>query len=304
MRKVLGMELRTLRYFVAVADTGSVTAAAQQVHVAQPSLSRQLRRLESELRLSLFQRDGSRLVLSPAGSQFLAVARDLLGRADAAVEAAAALAAGRLDRVRIAAPPTTMTDVIAPFLATLRREDPFPSVTEHDPAAVYQALSHGADLAISTQQPPHRYACQLLAVLPVWLYVRADHPWAARSSVGLAELAGEPLLLLPASYKPRQLIDQAAEEAGVRLTVSETGSAEVAQALTAAGRGMAVVSDDSRFGLRGLRIVAPSGELLLQLHAGWDPEHHARGALAALAGRISRFCIDRYGPQAAPPSPK
>ena len=295
------MELRTLRYFLAVADAGSVTAAAAQVRVAQPSLSRQLHRLEAELGLQLFQRDGIRLVLSPAGSQFVGVARDLIARADAASDAAAALAAGRLDRITIAAPPTTTTDVIAPFLATLGPDDPFPSVDEHGPATVYQALGQGADLAVSTQPPPRRYRSMLLAVLPVWLYVRPDHPWAARSRVALTELADAPLLLLPATHKPREIVDRAAEDAGVRFgAVSETGSAEVAQALTAAGRGLSIVSDDSRFGLHGLRIDGPAGELVLRLEAGWDPDHHAAEAIERLARRIGQFCVERYGPEAAP----
>ncbi|MGH3863111.1 LysR family transcriptional regulator, partial [Actinokineospora sp.] len=88
------MELRTLRYLVAVADSGSVSAAAAVVHVAQPSLSRQLRGLEAELGVRLFTRDGGRLTLNAAGAQFLPVARDLLARADAAASVAASLAAG------------------------------------------------------------------------------------------------------------------------------------------------------------------------------------------------------------------
>lgn len=298
------MELRTLRYFLAVADAGSVTAAAAQVRVAQPSLSRQLHRLEADLGLQLFQRDGVRLTLSPAGSQFVAVARDLVARADAAADAAAALAAGRLDRITIAAPPTTTTDVIAPFLATFGPHDPFPSVDEHSPATVYQALAHRADLAVSTQPPPRRYRSMLLAVLPVWLYVPPDHPWQSRSRVALGELVDAPLLLLPPSHKPREIVDRAAEDAGVRLgSVSETSSAEVAQALTAAGRGLAIVSDDSRFGLHGLRIDGPGGELVLRLQAGWNPDHHAADAIERIAGRISRFCVERYGPETAPDRP-
>ena len=79
------MELRTIGYFVAVADAGSVSAATHLTHVTQPSLSRQLRQLEKELGLELFTRRDGRLVLTPAGAQFLPAARELLGRADAAL---------------------------------------------------------------------------------------------------------------------------------------------------------------------------------------------------------------------------
>ncbi len=295
------MELRTLRYLVAVADTGSVTAAARQVRVAQPSLSRQLRQLEGELGVELFDRTGGRLSITPAGEQFVPIARDLLARADAAVAAASALAAGRLDRITIAAPPTTMTDVVAPFLATLAEGDPFPSVVESDPASVYDGLRRGADLVISTDQPPRRYTGKLLAVLPVWLYVPASHAWASRGRVELAELSDQPLLVLPGTFKPRQALDAVAAADGVELEhLIETGSAEVAQALTAAGRGLAVVSDDPRFGLVGLRVGTGAGDLRLSLHAGWDADHHAAAAIAALATRVSEFCVRRYGASTRP----
>ncbi len=65
------MELRTLGYFVAVADTGTVSAAAARVHITQPALSRQIRQLEHELGIDLFVRSSGRLTLSAAGRTFL-----------------------------------------------------------------------------------------------------------------------------------------------------------------------------------------------------------------------------------------
>ena len=72
------MELRTLRYFVETADAGTVSAAADAVHVTQPALSRQLRQLERELGTNLFDRVGGRLLLSPVGRELLPLARDIL----------------------------------------------------------------------------------------------------------------------------------------------------------------------------------------------------------------------------------
>lgn len=291
------MELRTLRYLVSVIDTGSVTAAALQVRIAQPSISRQLRQLERELGLTLFERERGRLILSPAGRRFMPIARDLVARADAALAAASAFAAGQLDRISIAAPPTTVTDVVAPFVATLRPTDPFPSILlQADPRSVYAVLAQQADLAISTEPPPAQLAKRLVATLPIWLYVRGDHPWATRDRVELEELAQQELLVLPNTFKPRQVVDAAAARTGVVLaTVTETGSGEIAQALTAAGRGLAVVSDDPRFGLIGLRIQLAGNDLTLELHAGWDNGHHAAAAMASLVARLQQFCIERYG---------
>ena len=98
------MELRHVRYFLAVVDAGSVTAASHLAQVTQPSLSRQLRFFENSLGVTLFTRSGGRLALSAAGRQFVPIARDLARRADAAAEAAATLAAGRLQHINIAAP--------------------------------------------------------------------------------------------------------------------------------------------------------------------------------------------------------
>lgn len=295
------MELRHVRYFLTVVDAGSVTAASRLAHVTQPSLSRQLRLFESDLGITLFTRSGGRLVLSAAGRQFVPIARDLARRADAAAEAAATLAAGRLQHINIAAPGTTFTDVLAPFLATLHPDDPLPAVSEEHPQRIYAALNSGADLAISTEQPPAGLASQPLAVLPIWAYVPRGHDWASRGSVTVAELVLETLLLLTPDYSPRRVLDHSAEQS--RLSYSsmlEFGTPQVAQAVAAAGRGIAVVSDDPRFGLQPLDIIGRRGPLNVKLYAAWDREHHAATAIAALARRLSDYCVARYGPQVAP----
>jgi len=295
------MELRHVRYFLAVADAGSVKAASPVVHVTQPSLSRQLRLFERGLGITLFTRTGGRLVLSAAGRQFVPVARDLARRADAAAEAAATLAAGRLQHIRIAAPGTTFTDILAPFLATLRPDDPLPAVSEEPPQMIYEALQSGADLAISTEQPPAGLAFQPLAVLPIWAYVPPGHSWSGRGSVTVAELVNERLLLLTGDYSPRRVLDRRVDQAGLSYTsMLEFGTPQVAQAVAAAGRGIAIVSDDPRFGLHPLDILGARGPLHIRLYAAWDSEHHAATTIGAVARRLSEYCIERYGPQVAP----
>src|SRR5450631_202952 len=295
------MELRHVRYFLAVVDAGSVTAASPLVHVTQPSLSRQLRLFERDLRVTLFTRSGGRLVLSAAGRQFVPVARDLARRVDATAEAAATLAAGRLQHIRIAAPGTTLTDVLAPFLATLHPDDPLPAVSEQPPQRIYAALQLGADLAIATELPPAGLAFQPLAVLPIWAYVPPEHDWADRGSITVAELVNETLLLLTGDYSPRRVLDEAVDRARLPYaSILEFGTPQVAQAVAAAGRGSAVVSDDPRFGLQKLDIIGTRGPLHIRLYAAWDSEHHAATTIGAVARRLSEYCIERYGPQVAP----
>ncbi|MTD58944.1 LysR family transcriptional regulator [Amycolatopsis pithecellobii] len=292
------MELRTLRYFVAIAEHGSVSAAARVVHMTQPALSRALRNLERELRLDLFVRRGNRLELTAAGAQFLPVARDVLRRADDALSAAEAFAAGRLVRIVIAAPATTLTDLIAPFLATFGPADPLPTVVQSSGAEV---LPQGADLAVVTRPPAPSWASLALAVLPVWAYVPAEHPWRERESVRLAELVREPLVVLDPSFRARQILQEALTTAGLAAPdLVECGNAQVAQALSAAGRGVAVLTDDSRFGLHGLRIEGPAGPLRISLFAAWARSHHAARSLSELSQRLRTFAAERYGTEVVP----
>lgn len=285
-----------MRYFVAVAEAGTVSEAARRVHVTQPALSRQIRMLERELRVSLFDRREGRLELSAAGRGFLPVVRDVLQRADAATAAAESLAAGGLMRLTIIASPTTLTDVIAPFLATFCPDDPLPTVQEASGAEALDRLWRGADLAVVTQRPPSPWSTRTLAVLPLWAYVPPEHPWADRDSIDLDELAEQPLVVLDPTFRPRQLLDQALADQQLALADHiECENAQVAQALAAAGRGIAVVSDDPRFDLHPLRIARRQRpDLSITLHAAWNPDHHAAHALSTMADRLTAFCHTRY----------
>src|SRR5258707_10327266 len=101
------MKLRHLRYFVTVADAGTVPRAAAQLSLTQPALSRQIRDLESELGLPLFDRVGRRLHLTAEGENLLERTREILRAADALRERAGALAGGPTGTLRPGAPPHT-----------------------------------------------------------------------------------------------------------------------------------------------------------------------------------------------------
>lgn len=295
------MNLRLLRYFVETVDAGSATRAATQLHITQPVLSRQLRQLEQDLGLPLFERQGHRLRLSPAGEQFLPLARNLLRQADEVRRAASSIASGHLNQLHLAVPTTTLSDVLAPFLSTLHPDDPVPIVRQLDPRGAEAALSSGADLVIIPRPPSRDLASLALAVLPIWAQVPEDDVWAGRSLVDVAELVQRPLLLLTEEFRPRQLLDEAVAAAELSYEPAvESTSAQVAQALAAAGRGVAVVSDDPRFGLSSIGLRGPAGPVRIHLYAAWDPRHHAAPTLAGLAERLSRFCVERYGAGVTP----
>ena len=297
----MSMDLRLLRYFVAIVDAGSATRAARALHVTQPVLSRQLHQLERSLGLRLFEPEGRGLRLTGAGEVFLAEARGLLSHADQVERAAGVLASGRLAVLHLAAPTTTLTDVLAPFLSTLGPDDPIPQVLELDPRDALAALRAGADMAIATHAPSQAVAWRLIAALPILAYVRDDDPWARRKSVLVTELAARRLVLLPAHSRPRALLDAAMDAAAVGYgEIIEVANAQVAQAIAAAGRGVAVVSDDPRFDLVPLTIDSPGGPVMIRLYAAWDPRHPAAGTIARLAERLTAFCVVRYGPGVSP----
>jgi LysR family transcriptional regulator, benzoate and cis,cis-muconate-responsive activator of ben and cat genes len=99
------MELRHFRYFVAAADAGNVSGAAQRLNITQPTLSRQIQDLEGELACRLFDRIGRRIILTRGGEEILVRTRRLLADAEALGERARALAGGEAGVLRIGAVP-------------------------------------------------------------------------------------------------------------------------------------------------------------------------------------------------------
>src|SRR2546428_13890643 len=118
------MDCGHLRYFVAVADAGSVSRAATQLNLTQPALSRQVRALETELGLPFFDRVGRRLHLTAAGENLLERTREILRAADALRERAGALAGGRTGTLRLGATAPTPESLISAFLLGFRRAWP------------------------------------------------------------------------------------------------------------------------------------------------------------------------------------
>ncbi|MBY6537712.1 LysR family transcriptional regulator [Rhodococcus sp. BP-349] len=289
------MELRHLRYFVAIADAGSVNAAATAVRVAQPSLSRQLRQLENELGVELFDRSGNRLTLSPAGHRLLGDARSLLRRADVFVSTADFYAHGGLRRLSIAAPTVTLTDIVAPFVATLADSDPTVDVIASDGRELADMVTEGADIVIAADAAGDTYECLHLATLPVLAYAHPRHELAGRAEVTVDDVSREQLVLLPPGTAAREALRNA-----ISSWDSDTGRAieaangTIAQALAAAGRGIAIVTDDPRFDLAPSLIRANSTVLSIQLNASWRSDHAGAHTLADIAHRLHSFVAERY----------
>ena len=293
------LDVRILSYFLAVANAGSLSRAARELRIAQPSLSRQLRRLESDLGVELVRRVPGGVRLTAAGSLLLPMAQDILARAEAAETRMRTMADAPVGGFRVVAPVTTIVDVIAPYLAASGPSGPL--VTAHDevPASVFSWLERGdADVAVSSGSPPDGFASRGVFRFPVWAYPPARHRWARRRAarVDLDELVREPLIVLGTGHGTRRVLDLALAGHGLTYRRAfEADRSEIALALAASDHGVAVVSDDPQFGLRPLAIMGSDGPLRIPLVAAWDASHHAAQAISTWVDGLARFCSQRYG---------
>ncbi|MGO4632086.1 LysR family transcriptional regulator substrate-binding protein [Streptomyces sp. 2RAF24] len=175
---------------------------------------------------------------------------------------------------------------------------------QEEPSRVFDTLLRSdADLGISTIPAPAPLESALLGRSPVLAQVPRGHPWSGRTEITLAELVTEPLILMSRTNMSRLVVDETVARAGLTLTaVTETGSSAFAQALAAAGRGVCLVTDETRFGLAELTVRTPEGLLTVPLYAGWDPDHYARSAIRDLVEGLRAYCdhhAQRYaGPDA------
>lgn len=286
------MDIRALRHFLAVAGEGSVSGAARAVGVAQPSLSRQVRRLEEELEVQLFSRERGRLALTPAGRAFVPLAEDVVSRFDQAI--AVIREGGRVGTLvlTVAANITTIDDILAPFAATRRGQvllDLHADATTHLNALVVRGE---ADLVISAMPAATaRLESVMVRAFPIYCCVPPSHHWAAREHVQLNELLGEPLIVLDQESIARHVFDEAVAQEGASYEAAYVVRlAQAGQALAASGHGVAIVTDESRFGLACVPVAGRDGPLTLPLFATWDRLHYAKDRIVQLVEQLRDFC--------------
>jgi len=185
----MNIELRHLRYFVAVAEEASFTAATQRVHVAQQVLSAQIRKLEDAVGTQLFERSSRGVALTPAGTAFLGAARETLASVDRGVMAARNAARAVSGRLSVGLSLAASGDTRTRLLATFERASPQVDLTE--PAC--GLLDRSSDVALL--RPPVAAAGIALRQVdsePRVFVLPAGHPLAAREALSLADVAGLP----------------------------------------------------------------------------------------------------------------
>ena len=200
------IELRQLRYFVALADTLHFGRAATQLHITQPPLSRQIAALEDTLGVALFARSSRQVELTAAGRHFHEHAVRVLAALDGAVRSTQATARGERGVLRVG---FTMSAAWNVLPALIRRYgDAFPAaeiqLSEVVPRELDEALLSGrADVGIAFPwQRPDGLEYLRVHAEPLWAVLPAGHPLAAAAVVAVGELADEPFITFPAATAP------------------------------------------------------------------------------------------------------
>ena len=254
--------LKQLSYFVTAADAGSITAAARQLHISQPSISAAIAQLESQFGLELFVRHHAQgLSLTPTGQRLLTEARHLLAQARDFHEGAIELAGGAAGDIDIGCFVTFAPMVIPGLLRAMRQAHPELRVHlhEHDIEGLLEGLREGRfDLALTYDlNIGSDMSFEGLADVPLHVMLAADHRFAKSKRVALADLIEEPfvLLALPGS---RDYFLSLFYGLGLQPNLPhESPSFEMVRGLVANGYGYSVMHSRpvSEIALDGMRLV-------------------------------------------------
>ena len=256
------MELHQLRYFCAVADSGSFSRAAEQTHVSQPSLSQQILKLEDELGARLFDRLGRSVQLTELGKTFLPRARAVLRELEAArgdvVEQKDAIGG----TIAVGVIPTVAPYFLPAQLTFLSRRFPQARVTvveEITPVLLERLRASLVDVAILAM-PVRGHEFETFPLLREDLFAALpkQHPYAKRASLALKELRAEPFLLLRDGHCFRDTAVAACDRARLNpQIVFESGQFSSILSMVRAGMGVSIVPEmavEKKSGCRFVRI--------------------------------------------------
>ncbi len=241
------MELRHLRYFVAVAETGSLTVAAgQRLHTSQPSLSRQIRDLEYEVGAELLSRSARGVELTAAGRAFLDHARLALAQVDAATEAARRAAQPAKQVFALGFLTGQEMTWLPRAMHILRDELPNIDVTvsSHYSPDLADGLARGKlDLAFLRAEPGFNLDYQVVSQEPLVVLMPSDHPLTSREAIRPDDLLGETFISVSGKAKVlRAVIDGYLERCGIDLTPAHgVDNLAMAMSLVASTRGLALM---------------------------------------------------------------
>lgn len=280
------MELRQLEYFVAVAESGSFTRAAERVRVAQPGVSAQIRRLERELGHALLDRSGRTVTLTDVGAAVLPLARAALGSVESArrtVEEMAGLVRGA---VRVGMVVSCGIMDLPELLSSFHTSFPAVEITlsEANSDSLISSLVDGLlDFALVgyAGAEPEGLSVRVLADEPLVAAVAASDPWHGRESVSLDELLERGLISLPPGTGLRGALDAACGARRPQIAF-EASAPPMVITLAQRGLGPAILAESMVSGLHAVRITGPSPHSRLAF--AWRAEGPHSPAARALIG--------------------
>lgn len=219
------MEIRQLRAFVAIAESGTFTAGALRVHVTQAAISMQIRQLETEIGAKVFVRAPRHVILTEAGEQLLRRARHILREHDAALDEIAELAGAERGRLRIgSASAMVLTDQLPSILKELRKQHPAAEIAVTSGTSevlVDQILAGEVDIAfVSLPVDVRGIKTERLSEDQLVAIASPRHKLSKQKTISAYTLAGERLILGERGGNTRRLIDQFFAQAGVTLRVA------------------------------------------------------------------------------------
>ena len=244
------MELRHLRYYVAVAEAENVSRAALKLHVSQPGISRQIRDLEDEIGFQLLERSAKSVRLTPAGKVFLKETREVLSHVEAAVNKARAVAKGGGGEIHVGYAPSLTVQILPAMLRKFQDAFPDVRVALHDLSSEQMLLQLAAGkLQVALTVPPPAKMLRGLAFVEIARYamvvaVAPNHPLGKFKAVTLRQVAPERLIGLNRTDYPEYHFEtrKLFAAAGLKPNFAEEheGGTGIVAAVEA-GRGIALV---------------------------------------------------------------
>ena len=304
-------DLRQLRAFAAVHDTGSVSGAARKVHLTQPALSRRISELESALEIRLFDRAGGRLRLTSEGESLLMHSRNVLAEVESFVTRAETFRKGRGRTLAVGTAPMTMQSVIAPVLHRYLREHEGINVrlVEGGALALLDKVERGElHLTLSVPISPTLECRELFPLRTLAVSSAASRIPARAKTVRLEDIVAEPLLMLPRGFVHRNAFEAACELIQTRpRIVFESAIPETLLALARIGYGVAIVPSAQPVRDESLRthvIVYQGHSMGSWIAVNWDARRfvpdYMQDFIQALADQTRKHSPDRKY-RSAPP---
>ncbi|MCP3425222.1 LysR family transcriptional regulator [Rothia sp. AR01] len=275
------MDRRSLEYFRAVAQFGSVSAGALAMSVTQPAVSKQLAQLEAGLAVKLFHRTPTGMAMTAAGEELYGLSGDVLTRF-ARIEGTIRARFAGYPEIRIASPHTTATVLITPFMVDT--DPPIADLLIVNAPEVDALLERDADMAVSTMRPPAHREQMVVADLIIRVQGAPDAMRARFSDRTAAdlELLHDASVIVPRTGV-HAVVDTVVAAFAEPLSIRTSSTGRIAQGLAANDHGFALVTEVADFGLAGLPAYADGRLVVSPLYASWDAQHYARDQLRSLA---------------------